>query len=222
MVLIHRLQMGMANAYLVEGTQGLVLIDCGSPRQERVVFSALERLGRPDLEMIFITHAHLDHYGSAGAIRRETGARIGIHAADAEAMTKGMTPLGSVRGRGRFGKALLPLAMRVLKLEPVDPDILFVDEDRITTAGLEMSVLHTPGHTPGSASLLVEKEAIFVGDLISTTRHPHIQGLYASDWSQILPSLRRIQRVHPQMLYPGHGRKAISGVDLDVLLNASD
>jgi len=222
MVLIHRLQMGMANAYLVEGAQGLVLIDCGSPRQERVVFSALERLGRADLEMIFITHAHLDHYGSAGAIRRETGARIGIHAEDADAMTKGMTPLGSVRGRGRIGKALLPLAERFLKLEPVKPDILFADEERISAAGLEMRVLHTPGHTPGSASLLVEEDAVFVGDLISTTRHPHIQGLYASDWSQILPSLQRIQRVHPLMLFPGHGRKALSGAGLDVLLNASD
>ena len=69
--------MGKANAFLIEGDDGLTLIDAGYPGKEAAVFGAIRGLGRsPDqLKHLIFTHGHPDHIGSAAAIVRETGAR---------------------------------------------------------------------------------------------------------------------------------------------------
>jgi glyoxylase-like metal-dependent hydrolase (beta-lactamase superfamily II) len=62
--------MGMANAFLIEGDDGLTLIDAGYPRKEAAVFGAIRSLGRsPDqLKHLILTYSHPDHVGSAAAI----------------------------------------------------------------------------------------------------------------------------------------------------------
>ena len=76
--------MGFANAFLIEGDDGLTLIDAGYPHKEAAVLGAIRGLGRsPDqLKHLIFTHAHPDHIGSAAAIVRETGARTYLHPFD--------------------------------------------------------------------------------------------------------------------------------------------
>ena len=214
---IHRIPVRMAQAYLIEGERGLVLVDAGAPHSERRIVAKMRALGRDDLRLIYITHAHLDHYGSAAALRRLTGAPIAVHRADAQAMAGGETPLGSARGRGRLTQALLPLAEwplwpnRFLWPEPTPPDLLLEDGDTLHAYGLDAVVLHTPGHTPGSTCLLVKGRLAFVGDLLSTNGRPRVQHLYADDWSLIPRSLARLQAQDPAWVFPGHGHRALSG-----------
>lgn len=222
MAIVHTLRMGMANAYLLEFDAGLLLVDSGSPHQEKVLYSKLNRLGRSDLKLIFIPHAHFDHFGSAAAIRRETGASVAVHAGDAEALVAGKTVLGEVRGRGRLGKALLPLAQVVLKPEGVTPDWILNDGDPLWEGETDVWMMHTPGHTPGSGSLLVDSRQAFVGDLLSTNLRPHMQQLYATDWAQIAPSLERIQRRGVEEIYPGHGPRLLDASGLDALIHRAD
>jgi len=81
---VHLVAMGKANAYLIEGQDGLTLVDAGFPNKEAAVFGALRELGRsPDqLKHLILTHGHPDHIGSAAAIVRETGARTYLHPLD--------------------------------------------------------------------------------------------------------------------------------------------
>src|SRR5262249_62128859 len=74
---VHVVPMGMANAFLIEGDDGLTLIDAGFPGKEAAVFGAIRGLGRsPDqLKHLIFTHGHPDHIGSAAAIVRETSAK---------------------------------------------------------------------------------------------------------------------------------------------------
>jgi glyoxylase-like metal-dependent hydrolase (beta-lactamase superfamily II) len=80
----HVVSMGMANAFLIEGDDGLTLIDAGFPAQEAAVFGAIGELGwSPDqLKHLIFTHGHPDHIGSAAAIVRKTGARTYMHPLD--------------------------------------------------------------------------------------------------------------------------------------------
>ena len=73
--------MGMANAFLIEGDDGLTLIDAGFPGKEAAVFGAIRELGHSpsQLKHLIFTHGHPDHIGSAAAIVRETGARTHMH-----------------------------------------------------------------------------------------------------------------------------------------------
>jgi glyoxylase-like metal-dependent hydrolase (beta-lactamase superfamily II) len=74
---VHVVSMGKANAFLIEGQDGLTLIDGGFRRKEAAVFAAIRGLGRrPDeLKHLIFTHCHPDHIGSAAAIthRRSPG-----------------------------------------------------------------------------------------------------------------------------------------------------
>jgi hydroxyacylglutathione hydrolase len=214
---IHSTRAGLSVAHLVEADGGWILVDTGSPGQANRILRALRSLGDGALRLIYITHAHFDHYGSARALQEQTGAPIAIHYADEAAMAAGETPLRSVRGRGWIGRLLLPMAEWVLSPEPTQADVLVADEQRLDAYGLDAVVMHTPGHTPGSSSLIVAGELAFVGDLLSTTGHLHAQNLYASDWSQLARSLARLKRQSPSHVYAGHGRRPVSGTRLQQL-----
>ncbi len=96
---IHGLRLGNSNAYLIETAAGITLVDAGMPTSTRKVLRKLEAIGHAgDLCQIFISHAHIDHFGAAAALRARTGARIIVHEADAEALSTGCSKLGTVRG----------------------------------------------------------------------------------------------------------------------------
>ena len=233
---VHAVPLGLSQAYLLESDAGLVLVDAGSPHQERVILRHLQALrqapgtasqgrsaqdkalGANNLQLIFITHAHLDHYGSAAALRRLTGATVAIHRADAEAMARGETRLGSARGRGKLMRVLLPLVELCLRPEPVTPDLLLEDGDCFADFGLEARVIHTPGHTLGSSCLIVEERLGFVGDLLTAIGRPHLQSLYAEDWLLLKQSYARLQGIELETVYPGHGRRPVSGKVLQHLI----
>ena len=67
---VHLVAMGTANAYLIEGQDGLTLIDAGFPNKEAAVFEALRELGRPpdQLTHLILTHAHPDHIGDRKSV----------------------------------------------------------------------------------------------------------------------------------------------------------
>ena len=215
---VHAVPLGLSEAYLLESDTGLVLVDAGSPHQERLILRHLRALGSDNLKLIFITHAHLDHYGSAAALRRLTGAPVAIHRADAEALARGETRLGSAQGRGKLMAVLLPLVELFFRPEPVTPDLLLEDGDCFADFGLEARVIHTPGHTLGSSCLIVEERLGFVGDMLSNTSRPHLQSLYAEDWSLLKQSYARLQGIELETVYPGHGRRPVSGKVLQDLI----
>ena len=212
---VHSIPTRLARSYLIESDAGLYLVDTGAPGSEDAVLRLMEKIGRDDLRLIYITHAHLDHYGSAAALRRITGAPVAIHRADADALARGETRLGEIRGWGRLMGAVKRLLETRMKPEGVRPDVLLDDGDRLDTWGLDAKVVHIPGHTHGSSCLLVEGRLAFVGDLLSTTGRLRAQRFFAEDWSQIPESLDRLKALGVEWVYAGHGRRHLSGEGLE-------
>ena len=211
---VHTISMRMSTAHLIESDSGLVLVDTGLPHSERSVIQRMRTLGRDDLGLIFITHAHLDHYGCAAALRRITGAPIAIHRADSDALARGDTIVGSTRGWGKLTWAFLRLFTPIVRPEPTQPDLVLEDGDSLHSYGLDAVALHTPGHTPGSACLVIKGHSAFVGDLLSTRGRPHVQRYFAQDWSLIPGSLDRLQALKPKWVYTGHGHHPLSETTL--------
>lgn len=193
----------------------MFLVDSGSPDEEARVLAKLKQLGRIDLKVIWTTHAHYDHYGSGAALREFTGARIGVHPDDAETMSKGLSTTGIVRRYGFVFSAVLPVVSRIHPLPPTKPDFTLEDGETLERWGLAASILHTPGHTPGSSCLILEDRTAFAGDLLGSNPHPGLQRLLATDWSQLPASLARLQAARPARVYIGHSKKPVSG---DILL----
>lgn len=211
---VHSIPARLARVYLIEGDRGLHLVDTGAPGSGEAVLRLMKRIGRADLRLIYITHAHLDHYGSAAALRRITGAPIAIHRADADAMERGETRLGEIHGWGWVMGIVKRWLETFMKPEGTRADIIVEDGDRLDEWGLDAEVVHIPGHTRGSSCLLVEGRLAFVGDLLSTRGGAHAQRFFAEDWSRVTESLDRLKALSVEWVYAGHGRRHLQGKEL--------
>lgn len=166
---------------------------------ERQVIDAVKEHGLHLVE-ILNTHGHPDHvYGNA-AVKDATKARLAIHRLDAY----------------RLGpKAPPPLTLRV---PPSEAEDLF-DEGRLRfVADLEITALHTPGHTEGSTCFYLAREGVlFSGDVIfrgSTGRWD----LPGGDREQLERSLERVMTLpHSTKVYPGHGETTTIGAEVPAL-----
>lgn len=208
---IHPLPTGFGLAFLLEFPHGLYLIDSGSPGMQAPVLKKMRQLGRTDLKLIWITHAHYDHYGSAARLRELTGARIGVHPADAMYLTAGQSPLGSPRRYGFIYPKLQPMLNRIWPLLATPVDFTLEDGETLERFGLDATILHTPGHTPGHTCVVFADGTAFAADLIARSPYPRLQDLLATDWSQLPGSLARLQAAKPQWVFTGHSRRALPG-----------
>jgi glyoxylase-like metal-dependent hydrolase (beta-lactamase superfamily II) len=160
--------MGMANAFLIEGDDGLTLIDAGYPSKEEAVFAAIRGLGRSldQLKHMIFTHGHPDHIGSGAAIVRQTGARTYMHPRDIPLAETGgpFRPLSPAPG------LLRRLLCRLLyhpdeRVEPVAIDQPLTVEEILPIAG-GFEVIHAPGHCAGQVALLWRPgRMLFTGDV---------------------------------------------------------
>jgi glyoxylase-like metal-dependent hydrolase (beta-lactamase superfamily II) len=153
------------NAFLVDGDEGVTLIDTSMPAGERVIVAALAAIGRSvdDITAILLTHCHLDHVGSAAALKRSSGARVFASPTDAPAI-EGNAPVPPPPAAERL--AMFASLFRFLPLAaPVHVD-RFTAESAANDLPADLSVLDTPGHTPGHVSYLLDRAGgvLFVGD----------------------------------------------------------
>jgi glyoxylase-like metal-dependent hydrolase (beta-lactamase superfamily II) len=158
-----------------------------------VIRAALERAGAKVVSIVH-THTHVDHVGATAALQAWAGAPARIHEED------------------RFLYEMLPVQAALVGIPMPDPCDLEGDlaEGVTVSAGaVEMAVLHTPGHTPGSVSFLVQaREGLiaFTGDTLFR-RGVGRTDLWGGDRGALLLSLRRklLTLDEATTVVPGHG-----------------
>jgi glyoxylase-like metal-dependent hydrolase (beta-lactamase superfamily II) len=224
---VHRLTNGVANFYLIQESGKLVLVDAGAPKDWALFTRAARILGKAsgDLDAVLLTHAHTDHTGFAEQARATIGARVWIHSRDAQAARTGKVGPRDGRQsayllRGAFWRTALVLGMRGgTKIIPIREVSGFSDGEVLDVPG-SPRVVHAPGHTGGSAAILLEDRGVlFTGDVLCTHNAytgrvgPQIMpsGLNA-DTPQALASLANLTGIKADVLLPGHGEPWTGGV----------
>ena len=196
-----------SNVYLIEDEE-MALIDSGPAGSSQRVLNYIESIGRrpEDLRYILITHSHPDHTGGALAISKSTGAQVLAHTKDTKRHKDGLTSLNYM---GIFGslKVPLPFLNRITVAQQL--------EDGFTLPLLGgLRVVHTPGHTPGSACyLLVKRSVLFTGDTllgdgIRFTRSIPYPG---SNMHLLHQSLERLVHLEFEVACVGHGTPVTIG-----------
>lgn len=216
---IHSLFTGVANVHLVETKHGVVLVDAGMPHMTWRILGKMRALGYApqDLRLILVTHGHVDHAGSAVALKRATGAPIAMHSGDLRLTT---TPsLKIPPGRGKVSDAFGGVMRAFGFLAPLDtftPDITLTDGLSLDELGFPAHVYHTPGHTAGSVTTITHDGEAFVGDAILNLLHVSFP-LYWEDPHTARESACRIESLQPRVCYSGHG-KPFELQDLDAFV----
>jgi glyoxylase-like metal-dependent hydrolase (beta-lactamase superfamily II) len=142
------------------------------------------------------THGHADHIAGNRRLKEITGATVLIHSLDAPKLTD-----ASLNGSSLFGVAVVS--------PPADE--LLEDGSTVRFGQSGLGVIHTPGHTPGSISLLGDGY-LFTGDTlfsgsIGVIEHPNGTPNPSADYSVEVDSIRERLLTLPDntKIFPGHG-----------------
>jgi glyoxylase-like metal-dependent hydrolase (beta-lactamase superfamily II) len=194
---------GFSNSYLVEQPDGkLTLVDSGFQPGGDKILAELASMGRKpeDVTTIVLTHAHPDHSRGAKRLKAATGAKLATHEAEVAYVTQASR---FPRAKGAMG--LISLIMGAfVKTASAEVDVVLKEGDKVG----RLSVVHAPGHTPGSLALVDEEtKAVFTGDTVVSGK----RGLmgpnksFTMDMPEAKRSIAKIAGLRFETVLPGHG-----------------
>jgi hydroxyacylglutathione hydrolase len=181
---------------LADGRTGdAVMID---PGEEPAMFLAELDTRRWTLRAIWITHGHIDHILGVAAVKRATGAPLYLHPAD-RPLYDALAEQGAW-----FGLRADP---------PPPPDQALAAGQQLVVGGLEFTVRHTPGHSPGSVSF-VGQGTIFGGDVLFNGSIGRTD-LPGGDFATLMRSIQRdfLSLPDSTVVRSGHGPETTIGVE---------
>ncbi|MEE9911176.1 MAG: MBL fold metallo-hydrolase [Deltaproteobacteria bacterium] len=181
-----------AAVYLIDFAGSLVMIDSGAGRSSSQIVRNMEMLGLNPaaLSHVVLTHCHIDHIGSAPYFRDKYGAKIIIHEQDANALETG----DSVKTAANWYGTTFPATKIDEKLKGEHAILKFGDD--------ELHCLHTPGHTPGSISIYLDradKRILFGQDI-----HGPFNKDFGSDIAAWKKSMQTLLALDADILCEGH------------------
>jgi endoribonuclease LACTB2 len=176
------------NYYAIDIKNGKLLVDCGWPGTLHQFTKVLQRKGIHLLEIkyLLVTHFHPDHAGLVQELKNQ-----GI---------KFILPECQAPFVGTFANYFKEKPFPYVEIKPNDNIHLKLEDSRAFLArlGLGGELLHTPGHSEDSVTLILDEGYAFTGDL-----HP---AFMSSEDPKTRESWVKIQKFRIRQIYPGHGK----------------
>jgi hydroxyacylglutathione hydrolase len=161
--MLVRIKGAISNCYLLLGSKP-VLVGTGAPGDLKAILATFKdyNVDVKQLGLILLTHGHSDQAGCAAELRRRSGAQIAIQRADVPLVRSGRN--GMIVVQDWLGRLLRPLVDE--EFEGFEPDLGFEQGISLEPYGLRARVLPTPGHTPGSVSVVLANGEALIGDVL--------------------------------------------------------
>jgi glyoxylase-like metal-dependent hydrolase (beta-lactamase superfamily II) len=219
---VHRVEDDSTNWYIVEGDDGLTVVDAGVPRSWDSLHEALRSLGRGpgEIRAVVLTHAHFDHVGFAERARRELGVPVYVHENDVP-LTQHPWRYDHERPRAWYLATqvrALPNVARFVRDRafwppPIRAVVRYGDDAGSLPVPGAPRVVPTAGHTLGHCCLhLPDRDAVIAGDAIvmldpyTARRGPRLVARAATvDSERNRATLDALAATEARLVLTGHG-----------------
>ncbi len=189
------------------------MVDGGAPNQTKKFTQAVQKIGINihDIRLIILTHGHWDHIGSAKEIKKLTGAKIALHHLEKEWLEKSLKPMPpGVTAWGNVLGKIITMLLPLIRIPAADVDVVIGNEGLLLDKfGIPGKVIHTPGHSSGSVSILLESGEAFVGDMAMSgfpLRFSPGLPIFAEDPVKLNESWKFLLAQGAKTIYPSHGK----------------
>jgi len=200
--------LGLSNAYIITGEKA-VMVDTGMTTTKEKLADMCHSCGiEPEMiELLIITHEHVDHFYHAAWIREMTGAKVVCHYEAAETLIKGLSPVvipRSMTGIRAYAEARIHPPCR--DVPAVVPDILIRDVWDLKPYGIEGKIVPVPGHSRGSVAVVMDNGGAIVGDtFLKSHFSDELEIAFFAEVPEKLDDSIRFLIESSDIFYSGHG-----------------
>jgi hydroxyacylglutathione hydrolase len=204
---IFRIMSGRSNVFILTNGKKNILIDTSVSRLWSKLQKQLDNSGIKKIDYLILTHAHFDHAANANRIKEKFLTSVFIRKEEAGYLSNGDNILP--KGTTLVTRAIKSIAGRLLlsrfKYESCKSDLLIDSDYNLNELGFKAYLLHTPGHTIGSMSLIIDDEIAIVGDTMFGIFKWSVFPPYAEDKDLMIKSWGKLLETKCSEFLPSHG-----------------
>lgn len=198
---------GRSNVFLLTNGENNILIDTSVSRLWTRIQKQLDRLGINKLDCLILTHAHFDHAANANRIKNKFKALVIVQKEEAGYLSDGdnVLPDGTTIFTRTIVNVLGKRFFSGFKYEPCSYDLLVDSSLDLKSFGFNAYLMHTPGHTIGSMSFIIDDEIAIVGDTMFGVFKWSVFPPYAEDKGLMIKSWGKLLETKCIKFLPSHG-----------------
>ncbi|PLX19732.1 MAG: Zn-dependent hydrolase [Marinilabiliales bacterium] len=205
---IQLIKVGITNCYLIKYDETTILVDTGQKRKSNILESRLSAsLKGKRLDYIILTHTHYDHAENANALKELYSPELIVHESEVEFLRQGFTelPRGTNLITDLISRSGNKYARWIGEYEPVKENMEVSDNFKFDNSK-NIKIIHTPGHTIGSISILIDDEIALVGDTLFGIIPNKVLPPFADHMKDLYDSWKKLLETPCEKYLPAHGR----------------
>ncbi len=210
---IDRVLCGRSNVFMLSNTTHRVLVDTSPNYRKKRLYRELGKLNVKKIDALILTHTHYDHVGNAQSLKETYNPDVIVHRSE-ESFIKngtnngeGMIPKGTNAITRLIGVKLVAAVLARVTFDPCMPDVLTEDRYELDQYRFNAYLLHTPGHSIGSMSVIVDDEIAICGDTVFGVFPGAVCPPWAYDYPKMIQNWERLLDTGCSLFLPSHGNE---------------
>ena len=204
---IIQLLSGRSNVFLLTNGVQNIMIDTSPKYMWNLLQKRLNRLNVNHIDYLILTHTHMDHSENSHRIKEKYNSMVIVHSNEASYLSSGINviPGGTNVFTHFLIKYLAKYSAPKIRYTPCKYDFVVDTKSDLHSFGFNAYILHTPGHSPGSMSVIIDDEVAVVGDTMFGVFKGSVFPPYADDIDQMINSWGKLLETNCSVFLPGHG-----------------